>query len=335
MATRRSLRTLCRLWIAVLIIAVLAYYFLLPHIVHIFAYPLFCDVTPCQNNSVTLYQPSFATHKQVPSCHFGRDQDYAIAVLVLSRENEFRRRESIRKTWGQKLTYRNVRVATFFLIAHEKNADSYRSELVTEISDYDDIILADMQDSYKNLTLKVLHGLTWAKRFCQGFHFLVKIDSDVFFNVFPLIDYFYDRNHFADADLEFVGGSICKNCAPRRFFLDQWAVSFFTYPYLLYPDYAHGPCYVISRKSVGKMLLAQPFVRIISNEDVYFTGIVAGMYLKTTRVDVPGFLGYNGRLDYDLEKFSTYLIASHKHNVEEIERWWTKITTFRRMHNLV
>ena len=67
------------------------------------------------------------------------------------------------------------------------------------------MIFADMVDSYKNLTLKVVHGLAWADKFCRRFDFLVKVDSDVFFNPFPLVDYFYDRNLFSDPDLEFVG----------------------------------------------------------------------------------------------------------------------------------
>ena len=77
--------------------------------------------------------------------------------------------------------------------------------LVIPSTDHGDMIFADMRDSYVNLTLKVLHGLTWAKKHCHGFNYLVKVDSDVFFNVYPLIDYFYDRNYLSDPDFEFLG----------------------------------------------------------------------------------------------------------------------------------
>ena len=72
-------------------------------------------------------------------------------------------------------------------------------------SEYHDIIFADMVDSYMNLTLKVLHGLTWANRHCANFNFLVKVDSDVFLNPFSLVDYFYSHNLLSDPDLDFLG----------------------------------------------------------------------------------------------------------------------------------
>ena len=62
-----------------------------------------------------------------------------------------------------------------------------------------------MVDSYANLTLKVLHGFTWAKRHCPGFQYLVKVDADVFFNPFVLIDYLLDRNLLNDPAVEFLG----------------------------------------------------------------------------------------------------------------------------------
>ena len=67
-----------------------------------------------------------------------------------------------------------------------------------------------MVDSYMNLTLKVLHGLTWANQDCANFNFLVKVDSDVFFNPFSLVDYFYSHYLFSDPDLDFLGGLVLK-----------------------------------------------------------------------------------------------------------------------------
>ena len=59
------------------------------------------------------------------------------------------------------------------------------------------------------------------------------------------------------------------------------------------------------------------------------------MYLKTARKDIPGFLGYSGRLDFDPETYATSVIASHKHDAAQIEEWWGKVVDFRRSHNLL
>jgi len=335
MVLSRRTKQQCRLWAFISITALIAYYVIHPFIVNRYASPLFCDESvPCQNNSVSFYPLPLASN-EVVSCQFSHEENYAIVIVVPSRKNELERRDSIRRSWGKKKSYRNVAVATFFLIASEKSFTVFDADLLSEAANHGDMIFADMRDSYQNLTLKILHGLTWAKHYCHGFNFLVKVDSDVFFNVYPLIDYFYERNYLSDPDFEFVGGSICENCRPRRAFFDQWAISYLIYPHPVYPDYTHGPCYVISRRTVGKMVLSQPYVRMIPYEDVYFTGIVAGMYLKTRRVNIPGFMGYSGRMSYDLEQFATTLIATHKHSIQEVERWWGKVEEFRRSLNIL
>ena len=77
--------------------------------------------------------------------------------------------------------------------------------LSLSIAERNDIIFADMIDSYLNLTIKVLHGLTWVTRHCSDFNFVVKVDSDVFFNPFSLIDYLHLHNLFNDPQVEFLG----------------------------------------------------------------------------------------------------------------------------------
>ena len=131
------------------------------------------------------------------------------------------------------------------------------------------------------------------------------------------------------------GGSICSFCRPRRAFFDQWAISVFVYPHPFYPDYTHGPCYIISRKTVAKLILAYPFVRAIPYEDVFFTGIVTGMYLKIPRTSIEGNMGYNGRMPYDLEQYATRLISSHKHKEDQVETWWTSVMEYRKNHNIL
>ena len=135
--------------------------------------------------------------------------------------------------------------------------------------------------------------------------------------------------------MTFPGGSVCRYCRPRRAFFDQWAVSYLAYPHAFYPDYTHGPCYVISRKTVEKLVLAFPYVRMIPYEDVFFTGIVTGMYLKTPRTALEGNMGYSGRMEYDLERYATNLISSHKHPESQVEKWWNDVVDFRKSHNIL
>ena len=65
-------------------------------------------------------------------------------------------------------------------------------------------------------------------------------------------------------------------------------------------------------------------------EDVFFTGIVAGMYLKIPRTSVKGIMGYNDRMPFDLEQYATRLISSHKHKEDQVETWWTSVMEYRK-----
>jgi len=311
----------------------LAYFFLFPTIAKRFAQPLFCS-EPCQNSTVDFYALPLTHSNEIPSCKFV--ENFGIVNLVLSKENEVDRRASIRKTWGAPLTYRRTQILTFFLLAKErKDVKTVNPDLISETVENKDLIIVDMIDSYQNLTLKVLAGLTWVNKYCKDTNFVVKVDSDVFLNPFPFIDYLWGNNMVINQNIDFIGGSVCSNCMPRRSFHDQWAISYLDYPYTFYPDYTHGPCYVMSQRSAFRLLLSSPYVRMIPYEDVYFTGIVAGMYVKTPRTSVPGFLGYNGRVAYDTEYYATNLIASHKHDILEVQGWWDDVINFRRTHNLI
>ena len=79
------------------------------------------------------------------------------------------------------------------------------------LSENQDVIFANMVDTYYNLTLKVLFGLSWAAQHCPSFEFVVKVDSDVFLNPFTLIDYFYKRNLLSDNNMDFLGKGDCLN----------------------------------------------------------------------------------------------------------------------------
>lgn len=58
-----------------------------------------------------------------------------------------------------------------------------------EIDLFGDIIIADMKDSYKNLTLKVLYMVDWASTYCSNARFFMKTDDDVFLNVPLVLDF--------------------------------------------------------------------------------------------------------------------------------------------------
>ena len=83
---------------------------------------------------------------------------------------------------------------------------------------------------------------------------------------------------------------------------------------------------MISRTTILKLVHSSPYVRIIPFEDVYFTGIVAGMFLHLRITNMEGIhTGYeSGLLAWNQKDYpvSSRLIASHPHSKHEIIKWW-------------
>lgn len=56
-----------------------------------------------------------------------------------------------------------------------------------------------------------------------------------------------------------------------------------------YPDYIEGICYVMSARTVNRLLNAARFSKPLTNDDVFFTGLVAEM-VGVKRVNTPGLV---------------------------------------------
>lgn len=64
-----------------------------------------------------------------------------------------------------------------------------RNKFQEEVELYRDIVIADMKDTYRNLTLKVLYMMEWAFTRCSQARYYMKVDDDVFFNVPLVLDF--------------------------------------------------------------------------------------------------------------------------------------------------
>ena len=56
-----------------------------------------------------------------------------------------------------------------------------------ESQQYGDIIQEDFIDSYKNLTYKGIMWLRWVSSYCPHALYVLKVDDDIFVNIFNLV----------------------------------------------------------------------------------------------------------------------------------------------------
>jgi hypothetical protein len=146
-----------------------------------------------------------------------------------------------------------------------------------------DILVGNYLDTYRNLTLKVQHGMRWALDACQP-QYLLKTDDDCFVNS-KMFTNFLKTNNKQQTKL-YAGFSI-TNLEVVRDPKSRWYVSHETYGPSQFPNYASGIGYVLSGDVLQAMVRAAPYVQPFAAEDAY-TGLLAS-YLDVPLLDSARF----------------------------------------------
>jgi hypothetical protein len=217
-----------------------------------------------------------------------------LLVLVPCPPQAADRRAAIRHTWGSVARHawphsnRQWRVELFFLLGRPSanSAGVFNmTGLDKEESVHGDLLMADMLDSYRNLSLKMLAGLHWLTSHCdmQRVSHVLKADADTFVHVDLLL---HVLDHVAGtqptvARSAIFGQMVCTSSYPwdpRR------------YPFSSYPPYVSGGMYVLPGKFTPVVANASRFLPLLFAEDAFFTGLVA-YAVDVPRVHMQGVLG--------------------------------------------
>ncbi|XP_067087586.1 beta-1,3-galactosyltransferase 2 [Osmerus mordax] len=176
-------------------------------------------------------------------------------------------RDAIRKTWGSKNLIPNMDILTMFFLGMPKEGlrSNIQASLRKESQDHADIIQMDFLDSYQNLTIKTMMVMNWLATHCQTASYAMKVDTDIFVNVFYLVNHMLrdSPRH------EFITGSVITDGRPRRNKKSKWYLSEDIYPEDTFPPYVSGAGYVFSMDLAREISWASRFVKMIPLEDVY------------------------------------------------------------------
>uniref|UniRef100_A0A4X2KL26 Hexosyltransferase n=2 Tax=Vombatus ursinus TaxID=29139 RepID=A0A4X2KL26_VOMUR len=241
-----------------------------------------------------------------------------LVFLICTTESEKLRRDNIRKTWGNESLVPGFSVVRLFMLGVQKqgSTEAIRKESMM----YRDIIQQDFQDTYHNLTLKVLMGMKWVASYCPNAHFVMKTDSDMFVNTEYLIQKLLAT--ISASELYFTGFPMRKY-SPIRNSKNKWYMPFDMYPGKVYPDFCSGTGYVFSG-SLATMIYRVSFsVKVLHLEDVY-----VGLCLQKIGVRVSSpprvslFNPYKVRFNPCIYN---KLITSHYISPNELLIFWDKI----------
>lgn len=208
---------------------------------------------------------------------------------------------SVAKTQAWPHTHVNGRMQLLFVLAHRqlakqvpqksKPSDELKQErqlrLIQDEADiHGDLLYIDMNDSYFNLTLKLMSAFKWVRDHCSTVKFILKVDTDTFVNVPLLVDLLMlneNRLQFS------VTGHVFSHerTVHRK---GVWALNSSLYPPPIYPVYVSGCNYILSASALGQMVELLPFMPVdhmstFLGEDYFVTGVL-GLPLALEFFDV-------------------------------------------------
>lgn len=197
----------------------------------------------------------------------------SIVIIVHSRISSSDQRDAIRNTWGvasRRYDDDQPMVKIVFILGRDLNSSSTTTTRIEQENRlYRDVIVADFKDTYRNLTLKSLYGMHWARAFCRSAEYIVKVDDDVYLDVDLLKGVLLNST---DEGGIILGSLNARARVQRR---GLWKVKTNIYPSNFFPPYCSGNAYAMTSSVTDCLLAGVSQVPYFPLEDVYVTGMLA------------------------------------------------------------
>jgi hypothetical protein len=283
------------------------------------AKPLIPEFGPVINDVLSFRYPI-----NIPSCPAAEITNNtwsnpSVFIALISAPDHFKERNNIRETWlihfkialDKNLLGMGTRYG--FFLGQTRN-DSIQKRIEEENQKHGDIVQIEMDDSYRNLTLKGIAVLNWVRQHCASKVDLVfKVDDDVYVNVHNLV-HFVRSNY--QSNNSFFGYAIHQT-HPDRGKDSKYYIPLEEYPWRHYPNYVQGPAYFIHASVVISLLAASQTIPFNPFEDVFLAGMCrerAGVKMQYS-AGQPRFLFY---IQYRPKKSERTPFSKAQFNVDSL-----------------
>ena len=257
-----------------------------------------------------------------------QDQMPFLMILVPSLPHQQYNRQIIRETWGQfsrnntvNSLFRSKIIKLAFLLGRWTD-NKTKHDVLKEKKEFGDIIVGDFEDSYKNLTRKILFGLKWMSIYCGEADFILKVDEDIYINIPKLVDTL--TRHPANMTGSIYGHLYTGGRVERH---GRWAVSREEFPLLNYPPYMSGNAYVISGATAPKLLYTSKYLPYLPIEDAFITGVLPRV-TEISQFHVDGFTSWRDPPPDPCTFFLEDKISGNKVNIDLMKKMWLTQNNF-------
>ena len=208
------------------------------------------------------------------------DERFLYLVVVHTSTVNFERRKSLRETWANINIRQTYTKRLVFLLGKPHN-ESTQMLIRKESECYGDIVQGNFLDTYQNLTHKAVLGLRWITENCRKVKFIVKVDDDVFVNIFKLVDEIFMRN---TNKTRTIFCEVRHKEAIHR--TGKWTVEKNEFPKMRYwpTPYCPGFFVIMTADIIPELYEKAKIVPFLWLDDVYVFGLLASKASGITRI---------------------------------------------------
>ncbi|KAK6985966.1 beta-1 3-galactosyltransferase 5 [Biomphalaria glabrata] len=260
-----------------------------------------------------------------------KDVPYLL-IIIPSVISEVDRRDLLRKTWLKAAETNSWpraeikdKIKHIFLFgSHYKVAREELQNLTKEAILNNDIVMANFEDTYGNLTVKILAGLKWTLKYCAKVTFVLQCDMDTLINVPLMINFLHYVQNNRPSDKFVIGLKHISDKPPVVRSENRWKVTNTEYPLPFYPRYFYGHTYALSNGSLDVLIAMSTRTPLIAPEDAYITGILSKI-AGVLRLHAPCFTVCCRKI-FDCEiVWNTNVAITEINNNDRLERLWSNI----------
>lgn len=208
--------------------------------------------------------------------------DVFLLVLIPSAPKNADKRDTIRKTWGE----RKDSIQILFMLGLSEDEITEKA-IAKESERFADIVQGNFLDSYKNITYKSVMCLKYVIYYCPQATYILKVDDDSFVNM-PLLQ------NFLKHDLSPYGAEnllLCNDMTGSPVLRDpnsKWYIPKEDFSSEYYPSYCSGWYAIFSPDVCFKLYRESQNLKYLFIEDAFLYGI-AGAKANIKHTDISYF----------------------------------------------
>ncbi|KAK3577726.1 hypothetical protein CHS0354_002940 [Potamilus streckersoni] len=253
-------------------------------------------------------------------------------IMVHTATDNFYRRSVVRETWANKDLLRNYSMRVLFLLGRPQDK-KVQTAIEHESSLHKDIVQGNFLDTYHNLTHKGVLGYRWISEFCPQVKFVLKVDDDVFVNVFKLLS---DMSNSYKADKRTIRCYFRENgTSPIMRKNSKWKVNDWEFRNMTHfpVSYCNGFFVILTSDIIKEMYQSSRKTPFFWIDDVYLFGLLPAKVGSVTFKSVPGLnLNEKQALEcFTKDQPCDYLAATavNKGNMETL--WYGAIHQYKNL----